>query len=104
MYSPIGTVVFEALIIVENINDLLLVMIVNFEGSRQELMSFSLNGMGDSVTFDVIATNILLTITLNETLSPNDMNVDYNFTLQYVAAGLDVFQSGSVNILLYETG
>ena len=103
VYSPVGTVVFESLLVVENINDLL-IMIVNFEGSRHEFVPFSLNGMGDSVTFDVVKTNILLTITLDETLNPNDTTVEYNFTLQYFIAGFDISQSGSVNVLLYEVG
>ena len=46
VYSPVGTVVFEALLIAENsINDFVLV-IANFAGAETEFGPYSINGMG----------------------------------------------------------
>ena len=94
---------FEALLIVENVNDLLIAT-VNFIGSREEFAPFSLNRMGDSVAFDAVETNLLLTVTVNHTLDPDDENVDYLFTMQHVVTGSGISKSESVNVILHEIG
>ena len=103
VYSSVGTVVFEALLIAEDISDFI-VIIANFTGDMTSCDPFSINGMETEVTFDgPIRTNPLLTITLNEALDLNDSIVDYSFTIDYSALAVDLF-TGSVNIILHEIG
>ena len=102
MYSPVGTVVFEALLIAENISAFA-TLGVNFAGSPVDYGPYSINGLdGDSL----IRTNPLLTISLNETLDVNDDKVTYNFVLQYVAVTLSsaTIHNDLVNIILHEIG
>jgi len=104
VYSPVGTVVFEALLVAENINDLLTIA-VNFAGAPTEFGPYSINEMDTEVTFDVpIISNPLLTIRLDETLDPNDDQVEYTFTIDYVAAGFTRIRSQSVDVILHEIG
>ena len=104
VYSPVGTVVFEALLVAENINDLLTIA-VNFAGASTEFGPYSINEMDTEDTFDVpITSNPLLTIRLDETLDPNDDQVEYTFTIDYVAAGFTRIRSQSVDVILHEIG
>ena len=103
VYSSVGTVVFEALLIAEDISDFVLIM-ANFAGDMTSFDPFSINEMETEVRFDgPIRTNLLLTITLNEALDLNDSIVDYSFTINYSALAVDLF-TGSVNIILHEIG
>ena len=104
VYSPIGTVVFEALLIAENVSNLLTIA-SNFAGARREFGPYSINGMDIESTFDApIRSNPLLTIRLDETLDPNDDQVEYTFTIDYVAAGSSRIRSQSANVILHEIG
>ena len=102
MYSPNETTVFNALLIAENINNLNMI-IVRFDGAVAEFGPFSINGMDTQITFNSPTTNPLLTIRLNETLDPNDDEVDYEFMLTYFAAGARI-KSDSVMVILHEFG
>ena len=103
VYSPIGTVVFEALLVAENISDFLTI-IFNFAGAAAEFGPYSINEMDTQVTFDIsIEINPLLTIRLDEALNPQDGDVIYEFTIDYIAAGAQV-KSDSVNVILHEVG
>ena len=102
VYSPVGTVVFEALLIAENVNDLLTVG-VNFAGRQTAFGPYSINGMDTEVTFDApITSSPLLTIRLDETLDPNDDQDNYTFFIDYVVAGITRIRSQSVNVILHE--
>ena len=104
VYSPNETVVFGALLIAENITKFSTIR-VNFAGAATEFGPFSINGMDTEIQFPPpITTNPLLTIRLNETLHLNDDQVDYEFTLNYFAAGVMIIKSGSVNVILHEIG
>ena len=96
MYSPIGTVVFQALLFVENINDFA-TLGVNFAGNPDDYGPYSINS--DSQ----IQTNPLITITLDEALDLNDDKVDYNFAIQYVAITPTILIH-SVNVIIHENG
>ena len=103
VYSPVGTVVFEALLVTENINNFI-VIIANFSGDMNNYGPFSINGMETQVTFDgTITMNPLLLITLDETLDMNDSIVEYRFTINYEALIFSV-HTGSVNVVLHEIG
>ena len=103
VYSSVGTVVFEALLIAEDISDLVLIIAI-FAGDMTSFDPFSINGMETEVRFDgPIRTNPLLTITLNEALDPNDSIVDYSFTINYISLTVGIMR-GSVNIILHEIG
>ena len=104
VYSPIGTVVFEVLLLVENPNNMLL-LLVDLVGMIVNIFSF--NGMGNFVEFfgTSISENITLAITLDETLNPDDRNVTYQFSLSTIA--LDRNGSAVVSeatVLLYQWG
>ena len=95
VYSTVGTVVFDALLIVENF-DALVVITVSSSG----FPLYSINEADTQVVFELPRTNPLLTITLSEVLNLDDENVDYNFTIHYDA----VIDTGSVNVILHEIG
>ena len=101
VHSPVGTVVFEALLIVEDFNDLLIITATH---SGPPL--YSINGAGTQVVFDSsIRTNPLLMITLTEILNADDENVYYNFTIHYYAVTLTSDDhADSVNVVLHEIG
>ena len=103
MYSSVGTVVFEALLIAENFSDFAAI-IAQFAGDMSNFGLFSINEMESQVIFNFpIRTNPLLLITLNEALDPNDSIEDYSFTMNYIAV-TGVAMEGSVNIILHEIG
>ena len=90
--SSVGSVVFMALVIVEDVDDI-----------------FTIDSFfGGSVTqFSLTRSNVtLITITLNTALDPNDEEVMHTFSLTAIVA---VISSGAtysqvVNVLLYEKG
>ena len=96
MYSPVGTVVFDALLIVENINDFA-TLEVNFDGNSVDYGPYSINS--DSQ----IQGNPLITISLDEALNLNDDKVDYNFAIEYVAF-TPTLLIRLVNIIIHEIG
>ena len=69
VHSPVETVMFDALLIVENITAFMRITV-------------SFSGTDSQVTFDMPRTNPLLTITLSEVLNSDDENVNHNFTMQ----------------------
>ena len=104
VYSPVGTAVLDALLIVEDLPDTVAV-VVNLVGDDAD--SFVINGMNGGLTFFPVETleNPLLSITLDETLDPNDENTDYNFMITYSATTTaSTRYEGSINILLHEIG
>ena len=104
VYSPIGTVVFYALLVAENINNFIDIS-VNFTGNQSQIGPYSINGMSGPAIFMLpISANPLLTISLNETLKSTDEQEDYNFTMQYSGIQLEgtIIVSGSASIILHE--
>ena len=106
VYSPVGTVVFEALLLAEDIS-IFSAIHVNFSGNLNRFSPYSINGMDIGVDFNFpIETNPVLTIAIRETLDPHDTNVIYPFTIYYIAynssAGLEI--PGSTNVNLHEIG
>jgi len=106
VYSPIGKVVFEALIIVENINRFTIINVafMGSDSNGHEYGPYSLNGMDDFISFDPPTTNPLLTITLDENLNSTDQDVKHDFMLNFFAIGVDNIVSESVNVTLHEVG
>ena len=92
VHSVVGTVVFDALLIVENITAFMRITV-------------SFSGTDTQDTFDLPRTNPLLTITLTEILNSDDENVDQNFTIHYNAVTFTgVIYANSVNVILHEIG
>ena len=104
VYSPNGTVVFEALLLLENLTDITIIR-VKFVGNVD---NYFINGMNTEVNIFPIETlaNPLLTVTLNGALDPNDNTTDYNFMIEYVAesATQTTDYTGVVNVILHEIG
>ena len=92
VYSPVGTVVFDALLIVENITAFMRITV-------------SISGTDSQITFDMPRANPLLTITLSEVLNSDDENVDHVFIIHYNAVTFTgVEYANSVNVILHEIG
>ena len=103
VYSPVETVVFEALLITENIT--FFTISIEFMGNSSQYSPYSINRMGNQIRFDVpTPTNPLLMIRLDETLNSTDEQVDYEFTLYYVAIHVDGRAEDTVNVILHEIG
>ena len=104
VYSPVGTAVFDALLMIEHLPDTIIVVVKLVGGDAN---SFAINGMNRELTFlpvDILE-NPLLTITLNETLDANDENMDYNFMITYFATTTpNTHYEDSVNVILHEIG
>ena len=102
VYSPVGTVVFEALLVAEiDISNFVLI-IVRFDGAQTDFGPYSINGMDTEVQFTpLITTAPLLTIRLDEALDPNDDEVDYTFRLNYFGAAVAA-TSGAVDVIIHE--
>ena len=102
VYSPVGTVVFEALLVAEiDISNFVLI-IARFDGALTEYTPYSINGMDTEVQFTpLITTAPLLTIRLDEALDPNDGQVDYTFRLNYFGAALAATSDG-VDVIIHE--
>ena len=98
--SSVGTVVFDALLVVENLTEFVIIT-VNLFGAP----FYSINDADAEVTFDLPITNPLLTITLTEILNSDDENVDYTFTMHYSAVTDNgVEYANSINVILHEIG
>ena len=106
MFTPVGTVLFEALLLLENRN------IITIE-------VYLLTSYPDSVepfhvSLSQMSRNLLVTVTLDEVLNLNDDSIDYNFYIVYIAAthtpsieGTPVgyrYSNGSVSVILHEIG
>ena len=103
VYSPIGTVVFEALLIAENINNFFTIS-VTFSGDDETQYSpYSINGMNQVRLDFPISTNPLLTIGLDERLNSTDQQLDYEFLLGYLALHVGEVED-TVSVILHEFG
>ena len=106
VYSPTGTVVFEALLFAENPSSLV-TMGAAFVETEADYGPFSINGMDVSAVIFSIRSNNLLTIRIDDdrALDPNDNKAVYEFTIR--AFGVTP-QLGTteiqVNIILHEIG
>ena len=100
VYSPVGTVVFQALLIAEDINSFFTIS-VRFDGNPSQYSPYSINGT-DRFDFP-ISMNPLLTITLDETLNSTDEQVDYEFTLRYLGIHSERVED-AVIVILHEIG
>ena len=106
VYSPIGTVVFEILILFENPEDVLIVF-VDFWGTIGEFRPYSINEMGQYSTFcDNFTDGIITNVTLRQELDPGDENDIYQFEIYFLALGVDYlyFIDHLVNVILHEIG
>ena len=104
VYSPNRTtVVFEALLITENLNELN-TLTANFRGSREEYGRYSLNGMDETVVISSFPSNPLLTIALDESLENDDDEITYNFGIDVAAFTSSGFEELSANVILHEIG
>ena len=102
VYSPVGTVVFEALLITENLTELTLVR-ASFRGIPEEYNHYSLNGMDETVTIDFpFPSNPLLTIALNESLEDDDDEITYDFRIDFFAVTFSSCREAIVNVILHE--
>ena len=104
VYSPVGTVVFEALLFVENTNNFTSI-VANFAGTGTEYSPFSINGDNLAATFFVIERDHLLRVTaLDEVLDLNDEEAIYEFSIDAVG----FFQGGSrelrADVIIHEIG
>ena len=98
VYSPVGTVVFGVLLIVENINI--------------STISVYLFGNVDNFAHNLIPNemqrNIPLPITVKKALDPNDNSMDYYFNINYTytshTESTPVVYKGSANVILHEIG
>ena len=105
VYSPVGAVVFEVLLIVEDISNFEDgTIIVNFAGTVSNYEPYAINGMEREVIFDSPTENPLITITLRTALHPNDSEVIYPFRIDYVAFGTDDTNTGMITVTLHEIG
>ena len=99
VHSPIGTVVFGALLIEENMIERVVVV-----GNADSYDPFSYNFISNEMS-----RNHLLTFTVNEALDPNDDTTHYNFNIEYEAfapptEGSAIVYTGSANVILHEIG
>ena len=106
VYSPVGTVVFEALILVENPDDVSIVL-VDFQAGYLSTISdfepFSINRMGNTGEFYLIFGNVVVTVTTDQILVPYDTRLIYQFQLSCIAVGTRAIED-IANIILYEIG
>ena len=110
VYSSVGTFVFDALLIAENLIDIVVIR-VNLAGNAGSFDPYSINGMNTGVDFfpNEMSENPLLTVTLDEVLDPNDDTMDYYFNIDYEATsspaeGTPAVYTGSANVILHEIG
>ena len=105
MYSPVGTVVFEGLVLVENPDDVFIVL-VDFQtsvGDIQNFEPFSINGMDNNGVFSSITGDELLSITTDQVLDHIDTDVYYHFQLSVLSTGVRTIVV-EASVLLYEIG
>ena len=106
MYSPIGTVVFEILLLLENPHDVLLVLL-DFQGTVGGFRPYSINEMGLSGYFhNNFTDNILTNVSLNQELDPINGNDIYQFEISLLAFGndYDFYSLPLANFILYRKG
>ena len=104
VYSPTGTVVFEVLLIAENISAFENVSIIAyFAGLSTEYDPYTINGMNREVIFNSPTENPLLIIAVDTTLNANDSKVDYLFRIDYVVLDTST-KTAEVNVTLHEIG
>ena len=98
VHSPVGTVVFEVLLIVENMIGRVQV------GSNTD----SYGPFSRSFTPSEMPRNHLITFFVNEALDPNDDIMDYYFNVEYEASSSPTegsrIYTGSANVILHEIG
>ena len=103
VYSPVGTVVFEALLFVENPNNFTLIG-VNFAGVETEYSPYSINGMNLAVGFFSFRRTHSLTIALDEVLDLSDEEAVDEFRIDAVG----FLQSGNIelraDVIIHEFG
>ena len=104
VYSPLGTVVFEALLFVENANNFTSI-VANFAGTGTEYSPFSINGDNLTATFFSIERDHLLRVALDEMLHLNDTEAIYEFRIDAVGF---LRPSGSIelraDVIIHEFG
>ena len=95
VHSPIGSVVFEALLIVENMIDNSVTRVAN---NRDNYGPYSVN-------FISTRSRILI-VTVDEDLDPNDDTMDYYFNIGYELGTTTVLviYKGSANVIFHEIG
>jgi len=108
VYSPIGTVVFEALLLVE-MTDERGIVLVDFQdsagtGGVGDIEPFSINGMGNSDVISPVTGDVLITITTDELLNHTDTNVIYRFQVVSLASIGSTTESEAADVILYEIG
>jgi len=110
VYSLLGTVAFQAILIAENPGNLS-ILTVNFDGALSEYGPYTINDAPNDLSIVIflqpssIEMSTLLTITLDEPLDPNnDQGNRYEFQLTYFAATNFTSMTGEVNIILHEFG
>ena len=104
VYSPVGTVVFEVLLIAENISNLNL-LTSNFFGDQTLYGPYSINGMNEAITLNSpFTSNPLLAIALDESLDPNDNEVIYDFSIDIFAVFVTDLRNLRTNVILREIG
>ena len=100
VFSPVGTVLFEVLLLVDNDN--IITIQAHLVGNPDSVDPFN-------CTKSQILRNALVTVTLGEALDPNDDSLDHNFNIHYEAStsaikGTRVMYNGSVSVILHEIG
>ena len=100
VFSPVGTVLFEAFLLVENRN--IRRVEVHLDGNPDSVDPFNCNQRQ-------ILKNILVTVSLDEALDPNDNSIDHNFNIDYAGftstiegTHRNMVYNGSVNVILHE--
>ena len=93
VHSPVGSVVFEALLIVENMIDNIVTRVAD---NRDNYGPYSINFISTT----------LLTVTVDEDLDPNDDTMNYCFNISYELGTTTVLviYKGSANVILHEIG
>ena len=106
MYSPTGTVVFEAFIFAENPSSLV-TLGAAFGGTEADYGRYSINGMDLSAEIFPIRSNNLLTIRKDDdgALDPNDNKTVYEFAIRAFGATPQLGTTElQVKTILHETG
>ena len=102
VYSPVGTIVFEALFITENLNELA-TLTANFRGGPANYGPYSINGMDNTVIIDLpFSSHPLLSIALAESLEDDDDEITYDFSIDVGAFTFRGFREFSANVILHE--
>jgi len=113
VYCPIGTILFEASILLEDPSDVGLVLVDFMSGdtdggrtggSSREFEPYSINGMGNNDQYSPPFTSqVSVNISLDMELNHNDSEVLYQFTLSILVTG-GTINSTEVGVCLHEIG